>query len=227
MGQILHRSATTTEAIRRAIQHSQESLRTLSRRHGINLKTVAKWRKRSSTAEAQFNGRSSNWSNSSHVHRLVHRAKGRHRCFSLSDQRQLLPLGRRVACHGNSPRAAHSTIRPHERRYLQQGIHHAWHCHLVFCSDPAIPAILRNFVLPMMLSARATPTECSRPSSKNPCLVNQIRSVPRAQSLHEFARGLVFDPETFSLYCEYDPVFPVFRHDDKHTIVETSSDSLD
>src|SRR5258708_6886567 len=36
MGQILHRSATTTEAVRRAIQHSQESLRSLSRRHGIN-----------------------------------------------------------------------------------------------------------------------------------------------------------------------------------------------
>ena len=51
MGQILHRSATTTEAIRRAIQHSQESLRTLSRRHGINPKTVVKWRKRSSTAD--------------------------------------------------------------------------------------------------------------------------------------------------------------------------------
>jgi Integrase core domain len=51
MGQVLHRSATTTEAIRRAIQHSQESLRTLSRRHGINPKTVAKWRKRSSTAD--------------------------------------------------------------------------------------------------------------------------------------------------------------------------------
>jgi len=51
MGQILHGCATTTEAIRRAIQHSQESLRTLSRRHGINPKTVAKWRKRSSTAD--------------------------------------------------------------------------------------------------------------------------------------------------------------------------------
>src|SRR5258707_9107065 len=51
MGQILHRSATTTEAIRRAIQHSQESLRMLSRRHGINPKTVAKGRKRSSTAD--------------------------------------------------------------------------------------------------------------------------------------------------------------------------------
>ncbi|AUW47458.1 hypothetical protein CUJ84_pRLN3000335 (plasmid) [Rhizobium leguminosarum] len=35
MGQVLHGSATTTEAVRRAIQHSQESLRTLSRRYGI------------------------------------------------------------------------------------------------------------------------------------------------------------------------------------------------
>jgi transposase-like protein len=51
MGQILHRSATTTEAIRRAIQHSQESMRSLARRHGINPKTVAKWKKRESTAD--------------------------------------------------------------------------------------------------------------------------------------------------------------------------------
>jgi transposase InsO family protein len=51
MGQVLHRCATTTEAVRRAIQHSQESLRTLAGRHGINAKTVAKWRKRCSTAD--------------------------------------------------------------------------------------------------------------------------------------------------------------------------------
>jgi hypothetical protein len=51
MGQVLHGSATTTEAIRRAIQHSQESLRTLARRHGINPKTVAKWRKRETVAD--------------------------------------------------------------------------------------------------------------------------------------------------------------------------------
>ena len=51
MGQVLHGSATTTEAIRRAIQHSQESLRSLARRHGINPKTVAKWRRRSSVAD--------------------------------------------------------------------------------------------------------------------------------------------------------------------------------
>ncbi len=50
MGQVLHGSARTTEAVRRAIQHSQESLRALARRHGINPKTVAKWRKRSSAA---------------------------------------------------------------------------------------------------------------------------------------------------------------------------------
>lgn len=53
MGQVLHGSATTTEAVRRAIQHSQESLRTLARRYGINPKTVAKWRKRTSVADLQ------------------------------------------------------------------------------------------------------------------------------------------------------------------------------
>jgi transposase InsO family protein len=51
MGQVLHGSATTTAAVPRAIQHSQESLRVLSRRHGINPKTVAKWRKRTSAAD--------------------------------------------------------------------------------------------------------------------------------------------------------------------------------
>src|SRR6266404_499026 len=51
MGQVLHGSATTTEAVRRAIQHSQKSLRTLAKRHGINPKTVAKWKRRTSTAD--------------------------------------------------------------------------------------------------------------------------------------------------------------------------------
>ncbi len=48
MGQVLHGSARTTAAVRRAIQHSQESLNRLASRYGINSKTVAKWRKRSS-----------------------------------------------------------------------------------------------------------------------------------------------------------------------------------
>jgi hypothetical protein len=50
MGQILHASATTTEAVRRAIQHSQESL-ALATRYGVNPKTVLKWRKRSFVAD--------------------------------------------------------------------------------------------------------------------------------------------------------------------------------
>ena len=51
MGQVLHGSATTTAAIRRAIHDSQASLRTLAKRYGINQKTVAKWKRRSSAAD--------------------------------------------------------------------------------------------------------------------------------------------------------------------------------
>jgi len=51
MGQIHHGSATTTAAVRRAIQHSQESLRALAKRYGVNQKTVAKWKKRTSVAD--------------------------------------------------------------------------------------------------------------------------------------------------------------------------------
>lgn len=51
MGQVLHGSATTREAVLRAIQHSQESLRTLSKRYGINQMTAAKWRKRFSVMD--------------------------------------------------------------------------------------------------------------------------------------------------------------------------------
>lgn len=50
MGQVLHGSATTTEAVCRVIQHSQESLRALAKRYGINQKTVAKWKKRTAVA---------------------------------------------------------------------------------------------------------------------------------------------------------------------------------
>ena len=46
MGQVRHGSATTTFAVRAAIQRSQASTAALSRELGINPKTVAKWRKR-------------------------------------------------------------------------------------------------------------------------------------------------------------------------------------
>ncbi len=51
MGQVLHGSARTTEAVRRAIQLRQESVRELARRFGVSPTTVQKWRKRAFTAD--------------------------------------------------------------------------------------------------------------------------------------------------------------------------------
>src|SRR5215213_3519608 len=54
MGQVLHGSARTTEAVRRAIQLRQESVRALARRFGVSPTTIQKWRKRSTTADAKM-----------------------------------------------------------------------------------------------------------------------------------------------------------------------------
>ena len=52
MEQVLHGSARTTAAVRRAIQASSESLAKTARRYGVNPKTVAKWRGRAGVADA-------------------------------------------------------------------------------------------------------------------------------------------------------------------------------
>ena len=52
MGRIPHGCARTTPATRRLIQQSTESLQTLALRFGIDPKTVAKWRGRTTTEEA-------------------------------------------------------------------------------------------------------------------------------------------------------------------------------
>ena len=54
MGQVLHGSARTTEAVRRTIQLRQESVRALARRFGVSPTTVQKWRKRETTADAKM-----------------------------------------------------------------------------------------------------------------------------------------------------------------------------
>ena len=51
MGQILHGCATTTHAVRAAIQRSQASAAELSRSYGLNVKTVLKWRKRATVED--------------------------------------------------------------------------------------------------------------------------------------------------------------------------------
>ena len=52
MAQLLHGSARTTAALRRAIQQSQESRAKLAKRYNLNPKTVAKWQKRTSAHDA-------------------------------------------------------------------------------------------------------------------------------------------------------------------------------
>ena len=52
MGQVLHGSATTTHAIRAAIQRSTAPLKELAAQYGLNQKAVAKWRKRAFVHDA-------------------------------------------------------------------------------------------------------------------------------------------------------------------------------
>lgn len=51
MGQIRYGCATTTHAVRAAIQRSEDSLARLSKEFGVNPKTIAKWRKRQSVED--------------------------------------------------------------------------------------------------------------------------------------------------------------------------------
>ena len=53
MGQIRYGCATTTHSVRAAIQRSTASLAKLSDVHGINPKTVRKWRKRTSVEDLE------------------------------------------------------------------------------------------------------------------------------------------------------------------------------
>ena len=85
MGQLLHGSATTTEAIRRAIQHSQASLRGLAKRYGINPKTVAKWRKRTSVADLRTGPREPRSTVLSAEHEAMVVAFRRHTLLPLDD----------------------------------------------------------------------------------------------------------------------------------------------
>jgi len=51
---VRHGTTRTTQAVRRAIQRSQESVQTLANRDGIDPKTVAKWRKHSTPQDARM-----------------------------------------------------------------------------------------------------------------------------------------------------------------------------
>ena len=52
MGQVLHGCATTTHAVRAAIQRSKAPIQELAEQYGLNRKTVRKWRHRSVVHDA-------------------------------------------------------------------------------------------------------------------------------------------------------------------------------
>jgi hypothetical protein len=52
MGQVLHGCATTTHAVRTAIQRSKAPLKELAARYGLNHKTVPKWCKQAFVNDA-------------------------------------------------------------------------------------------------------------------------------------------------------------------------------
>ncbi|MEL6996598.1 MAG: IS481 family transposase [Pseudomonadota bacterium] len=60
MGQVLHKRATTTHAIRAEIQRSSASIQSLSRQFGVNPKTVAKWKKRDTVEDAPMGAKRPN-----------------------------------------------------------------------------------------------------------------------------------------------------------------------
>ena len=54
MGQTLHGCATTTHAVRTAIQRSKAPVAEIAAQHGLNRKTVMKWRARTFVQDARW-----------------------------------------------------------------------------------------------------------------------------------------------------------------------------
>ena len=108
MGQVLHGCVTTTEVIRRAIQRSEASVRTLARRHGISATTVQKWRKRETTSDARMGPKQINSSVLTVEQEAMIVAFGRHTLLPLDALQATIPgltrssLHRCLQCHGIS-----------------------------------------------------------------------------------------------------------------------------
>ena len=128
MAQVLHGSASTTNAIRAAIQRSKASNQELSERYGINPKTMANWRKHG------IRGRFANETEGGALHRAVSGGRLRssspsastyvaaaRRLFSMRSRRQF-PIRPAPACTPFSnitTLADYRMSRPTIRRTLQ------------------------------------------------------------------------------------------------------------
>ena len=66
----------------------------------------------------------------------------------------LLLFHRRHFCHHDSNPSADPERLPGYARNLQQALHHARRGHDLFFPDPSIPAVLGNFLIPLMIGAK-------------------------------------------------------------------------
>src|SRR3712207_2147033 len=99
----LHGSARTTPRVRAELQASQESTRALAARHGLNPKTVAKWRGRTGTADAPMGPRQARSSVLTEAEEAI---------VVESRRRTLLPLDDVLGClRGAIPKLSRSALR--------------------------------------------------------------------------------------------------------------------
>jgi len=85
MGRVVHGCVATTEAARRAIQHSQACLRALARRHGVNPRNTGKWRNQISLADLPTGSRGAHASTFSVAKEAIIVAFRRHVLLTLDD----------------------------------------------------------------------------------------------------------------------------------------------
>src|ERR687890_758181 len=99
----LHGSARTTPRVRAELQRSQEATRSLAARYGLNPKTVAKWRRRRSTADAPMGPRRPRSSVLTEIEEAIVVEFRRHTLLPLDDVlgclRETIPTLSRSALH--------------------------------------------------------------------------------------------------------------------------------
>lgn len=114
MGQILHGSARTTEEVRQA------SIRSLAQRHGVNPKTVAKWKRRTSTADARMGPKAPRSTVLSQEEEAIIIAFRKHTLLLLDDCLYALQHLTRLSLHRCLPRHGIFTVAGGRRRQTPQ-----------------------------------------------------------------------------------------------------------
>ena len=119
MGQVPDGSATTTHAVRAAMQRSQASLASLSRELGINHKTVAKWRKWATVEDLKTGRKAPHSTTLTEAEEAMVVAFRRHTLLPLDDCLYALPASDAVSVASLSPAARHLSPARDRRRQAQ------------------------------------------------------------------------------------------------------------